>query len=117
AYAEAYQFQIPWTVAQTGVHAGAVASTSAPFEWSHEELAFSSLKVNPKTGDLMLRWFNMAGTDTELKLKSSLPSQGAYKSSILEVEGAVQSFDGDGSFTQPVKPHEIVTLGVKVSVK
>ncbi|MFE0556073.1 alpha-mannosidase [Paenibacillus sp. NPDC058910] len=117
AYAEAYQFQIPWTVTQTGVHAGAVASTSAPFEWSHEELAFSSLKVNPKTGDLMLRWFNMAGTDTELKLKSSLPSQGVYKSSILEVEGAVQSFDGDGSFTQPVKPHEIVTLGVKVSVK
>ncbi|MGG3311596.1 alpha-mannosidase [Paenibacillus lautus] len=117
AYAEAYQFQIPWTVAQTGVHAGAVASTSTPFEWSHEELAFSSLKVNPKTGDLMLRWFNMAGTDTELKLKSSLPSQGVYKSSILEVEGAVQSFDGDGSFTQPVKPHEIVTLGVKVSVK
>ncbi|MGG3509720.1 alpha-mannosidase [Paenibacillus lautus] len=117
AYAEAYQFQIPWTVAQTGVHAGAVASTSAPFEWSHEELAFSSLKVNPKTGDLMLRWFNMAGTDTELKLKSSLPSQGVYKSSILEVEGAVQSFDGDGSFTQPVNPHEIVTLGVKVSVK
>ncbi|MGG4104553.1 alpha-mannosidase [Paenibacillus lautus] len=117
AYAEAYQFQIPWTVAQTGVHTGAVASTSAPFEWSHEELAFSSLKVNPKTGDLMLRWFNMAGSDTELKLKSSLPSQGVYKSSILEVEGAVQSFDGDGSFTQPVKPHEIVTLGVKVSVK
>lgn len=117
AYAEAYQFQIPWTVAQTGVHTGAVASTSAPFEWSHEELAFSSLKVNPKNGDLMLRWFNMAGTDTELKLKSSLPSQGVYKSSILEVEGAVQSFDGDGSFTQPVKPHEIVTLGVKVSVK
>ncbi|WP_339296040.1 alpha-mannosidase [Paenibacillus sp. FSL W7-1279] len=117
AYAEAYQFQIPWTVAQTGVHAGAVASTSAPLEWSHEELAFSSLKVNPKTGDLMLRWFNMAGTDTELKLKSSLPSQGVYKSSILEVEGTVQSFDDQESFTLPVKPHEIVTLGVKVSVK
>ncbi|MGE7826298.1 alpha-mannosidase [Paenibacillus sp. NPDC093718] len=117
AYAEAYQFQIPWTVAQTGVHAGAVASTSAPLEWSHEELAFSSLKVNPKTGDLMLRWFNMAGTDTELKLKSSLPSQGVYKSSILEVEGAVQSFDDQETFTLPVKPHEIVTLGVKVSVK
>lgn len=117
AYAEAYQFQIPWTVSQTGVHAGAVASTFAPLEWSHEELAFSSLKVNPKTGDLMLRWFNMAGTDTELKLKSSLPSQGVYKSSILEVEGAVQSFDDQESFTLPVKPHEIVTLGVKVSVK
>ena len=28
AYAEAYQFQIPWTATQTGVHTGQVASTS-----------------------------------------------------------------------------------------
>lgn len=117
AYAEAYQFQIPWTAAQTGVHAGAVTSTSAPLEWSHDELAFSSMKVNPKTGDLMLRWFNMGDADTELKLKSSLPSEGVYKSSILEVEGAVQSFDEQNSFTLPVKSHEIVTLGVKASTK
>lgn len=117
AYAEAYQFQIPWTVAQTGVHAGTVASTSAPLGWSHEELAFSSLKVNRKTGDLMLRWFNMAGTDAELKLQSSLPTQGVYKSSILEEEGSVQSLDDKGSCTLPVKPYEIVTLGVKVSAE
>ncbi|OMF76087.1 alpha-mannosidase [Paenibacillus glucanolyticus] len=117
AYAEAYQFQIPWTVAQTGVHAGTVASTSAPLGWSHEELAFSSLKVNRKSGDLMLRWFNMAGTDAELKLQSSLPTQGVYKSSILEEEGSVQSLDDKGSCTLPVKPYEIVTLGVKVSAE
>jgi len=117
AYAEAYQSQIPWTAAQTGVHAGAVSSTSAPLEWSHDELAFSSMKVNPKNGDLMLRWFNMGDADTELKLKSSLPSEGVYKSSILEVEGAVQSFDEQNSFTLPVKSHEILTLGVKASTK
>lgn len=117
AYAEAYQFQIPWTAAQTGVHTGQVASTSAPLAWNREELAFSSLKVNPNTGDLMLRWFNMAGTDAELALTSSLPSQGVYKSNILEEEGAVQSFDNHGSFTLPVKPYEILTLGVKVSAE
>lgn len=117
AYAEAYQFQIPWTAAQTGVHTGQVATTSAPLAWSREELAFSSLKVNPNTGDLMLRWFNMAGTDAELALTSSLPSQGVYKSNILEEEGAVQSFDNHGSFTLPVKPYEILTLGVKVSAE
>ncbi|GIP01913.1 alpha-mannosidase [Paenibacillus lautus] len=117
AYAEAYQFQIPWTAAQTGVHNGQVASTSQPLAWTREELAFSSLKVNPNTGDLMLRWFNMAGTDAELALTSSLPSQGVYKSNILEEEGAVQSFDNHGSFTLPVKPYEILTLGVKVSAE
>lgn len=117
AYAEAYQFQIPWTAAQTGVHTGAVTSTYAPLEWKHDELAFSSMKVSPKTGDLMLRWFNMGDTDTELQLKSSLPSQGVYKSSILEVEGSVQSFDDQNSFTLPVKAHEIVTLGIKASTK
>ncbi|MCM3256480.1 alpha-mannosidase [Paenibacillus lautus] len=117
AYAEAYQFQIPWTAAQTGVHNGQVASTSQPLVWTRDELAFSSLKVNPNTGDLMLRWFNMAGTDAELALTSSLPSQGVYKSNILEEEGAVQSFDNHGSFTLPVKPYEILTLGVKVSAE
>ncbi|MFB4330613.1 alpha-mannosidase [Paenibacillus sp. CR_12] len=117
AYAEAYQFQIPWTAAQTGVHNGQVASTSQPLAWTRDELAFSSLKVNPNTGDLMLRWFNMAGTDAELALTSSLPSQGVYKSNILEEEGAVQSFDNHGSFTLPVKPYEILTLGVKVSAE
>ena len=77
AYAEAYQFQIPWTVAQTGVHAGTVASTSAPLEWSHDELVFSSLKVNPKTGDLIfaLVQYGGHGYKTEAEIFSTFPGR------------------------------------------
>ncbi|GAB6929673.1 alpha-mannosidase [Paenibacillus sp. JCM 10914] len=113
AYAEAYQFQIPWTAAQTGVHGGRVAPTTAPLGWSHEELAFSSLKVNPKTGDLMLRWFNMTGQAANLQLKSMLPVQGIYKSNILETSGELQPLDDHDGFAVSVKPYEILTLGIR----
>ncbi|MBJ8192008.1 alpha-mannosidase, partial [Bacillus cereus] len=57
AYAEAYQFQVPWTACQTGVHAGRVSAVCTPFRWESKAAAFSSLKMNPAPGDLMLRWY------------------------------------------------------------
>ncbi|HEY2493659.1 MAG TPA: alpha-mannosidase, partial [Paenibacillus sp.] len=51
AYAEAYQFQIPWTVCQTEVHGGSVTPTYTPCTWESKELAFSSMKMNEETGD------------------------------------------------------------------
>ncbi|MCZ4149555.1 hypothetical protein BZG21_34645, partial [Escherichia coli] len=75
AYRTAYQFQIPWTAAQTEIHPGTLASCHAPFDWHGEGVAFSSLKVNEETGDLMLRWYNMTGEGTELKV--TLPQEDA----------------------------------------
>lgn len=117
AYAEAYQFQVPWTAAQTGIHEGSIPTTYALLEWSRSdrELAFSSMKISERTGDLMLRWFNMAGTQAELGLQSELACGGVYKSTILEDEGEVQAFSEDGSYSMTVKPYEIVTLGVKTA--
>jgi len=117
AYAEAYQFQVPWTAAQTGIHEGSIPTTYAPLGWSRSdrELAFSSMKISERTGDLMLRWFNMAGTQAELGLQSELSCEGVYKSTILEDEGDVQAFSEDGSYSMTVKPYEIVTLGIKTA--
>ncbi|CAM3530721.1 MULTISPECIES: alpha-mannosidase [Paenibacillus] len=117
AYAEAYQFQVPWTAAQTGIHEGSIPTTYAPLGWSRSdrELAFSSMKISERTGDLMLRWFNMAGTQAELGLQSELACEGVYKSTILEDEGDVQAFSTDGSYSMTVKPYEIVTLGIKTA--
>lgn len=117
AYAEAYQFQVPWTAAQTGIHEGSIPTTYAPLGWSRSdrELAFSSMKISERTGDLMLRWFNMAGTQAELGLQSELACEGVYKSTILEDEGDVQAFSADGSYSMTVKPYEIVTLGIKTA--
>ncbi|OMF11457.1 alpha-mannosidase [Paenibacillus amylolyticus] len=91
AYIEAYQFQVPWTLAQTEVHPGYLTPNNTPFAWQGDGLAFSSLKVNEDSGNVMLRWFNMTTDAATLKLAPSQanpqPFETAYKSNILEDEG------------------------------
>ncbi|WP_339789135.1 alpha-mannosidase [Paenibacillus sp. FSL R7-0313] len=91
AYIEAYQFQVPWTLAQTEVHPGYLTPSNTPFTWQGDGLAFSSLKVNEDSGDVMLRWFNMTTDSATLNLAASQanpqPFETAYKSNILEEEG------------------------------
>ncbi|XOK61652.1 alpha-mannosidase [Paenibacillus elgii] len=111
AFAEAYLFQIPWTVCQTGVHGGPIASGYAPYRWEGGALAFSSMKVSEASGDLMLRWFNMEAAGTELGLHSARGAESVYKSNVLEEEGTLVS--EEPSLSLAVGPYEIVTLGVK----
>ncbi|WFR64724.1 alpha-mannosidase [Paenibacillus amylolyticus] len=91
AYIEAYQFQVPWTLAQTEVHPGYLTPSNTPFAWQGDGLAFSSLKVNEDSGDVMLRWYNMTTDAVTLMLATSQvnpqPFETAYKSNILEEEG------------------------------
>ncbi|WP_339167108.1 alpha-mannosidase [Paenibacillus sp. FSL R5-0341] len=91
AYIEAYQFQVPWTLAQTEVHPGYLTPNNTPFAWQGDGLAFSSLKVNEDSGDVMFRWFNMTTESANLKFAASQanpqPFETAYKSNILEEEG------------------------------
>ncbi|ETT31824.1 glycoside hydrolase [Paenibacillus sp. FSL R5-192] len=91
AYIEAYQFQVPWTLAQTEVHPGYLTPNNTPFAWQGDGLAFSSIKVNEDSGDVMLRWFNMTTDSATLKLAASQANaqsfETAYKSNILEEEG------------------------------
>lgn len=112
AYTEAYQFQIPWTVCQTDVHEGTVAPNYSPLLWESAELAFSSLKMNEETGDLLLRWYNMRRQDTELSLKLEIPSNHIYKTTILEEPGQPLTVNAIGGLSLPVGSCEIVTLGI-----
>lgn len=113
AFAEAYQFQIPWVVCQTDVHEGAIAPVYTPFEWESQELAFSSLKMNEQTGDLLLRWYNMSQQSTDLTIRSTIPQQYFYKTSILEEESHPLSSEEKGSSALQIGPCEIVTIGIR----
>lgn len=111
AYAEAYQFQVPWTVAQTDVHAGAITPVYALFQMDHNTLAFSSMKMNEGTDDLMLRWYNMSSQPTTLSVASQIPYDDAYKSNILEERGARMETTANGQLSYEVGPCEIITVG------
>ncbi|WP_261301439.1 alpha-mannosidase [Paenibacillus andongensis] len=113
AYEQAYQFQIPWTLCQTGIHNGRIAPTYAPFRWEGDKIAFSSMKMNEGTGDLLLRWYNMSSQNTELKLNSNIPLYSFYKSTIMEVNGPSIETDAEGQMSLPTGPCEIVTIGIQ----
>ncbi|NOU86724.1 alpha-mannosidase [Paenibacillus sp. LMG 31460] len=113
AYEQAYQFQIPWTLCQTGIHSGRIATTYAPFRWEGDKMAFSSMKMNEGTGDLLLRWYNMSSQNTELKLNSNIPLYTFYKSTIMEVHGPSIEADAGGQMSLPTGPCEIVTIGIQ----
>ncbi|MCG7380598.1 alpha-mannosidase [Paenibacillus sp. ACRSA] len=127
AYIEAYQFQVPWTRIQTEVHPGDLTPSHSLLAWQGEGLAFSSLKVNVDSGDLMLRWYNMTTEATTLRLAvtstSSLPWEAMYKSNVLEEEGETyeaSQIEGASSVSFASKEWimqtgacEIVTVGLR----
>lgn len=112
AYTEAYQFQIPWTVCQTGMHTGPIAPFYTPLRWEGAELAFSSLKMNEETGDLLLRWFNMSNNNAELTFSPEMKLEYLYKTTILEEPAQPLSGNTAGGLSLLVGPCEIVTIGI-----
>ncbi|MBD2870889.1 alpha-mannosidase [Paenibacillus arenilitoris] len=113
AYAEAYQFQVPWLSAQTGVHEGKLPAAYSPVSWEGRGLAFSSMKLNRESSDVMLRWYNMGADAAALKLGAAFPAERVYASDILELPGADKGLDAEGTLSADVKPYEIVTLGIR----
>lgn len=113
AFTEAYQFQIPWTLSQTEMHEGNLPPSYTPFLWEGQELAFSSLKMNEKTGDLLLRWYNMSKQSSELTLGLNIPYDHFYKTTILEEEAAPLAKNAAGGLSLLAGPCEIVTIGVR----
>ena len=114
AYAESYQFQIPWTVSQTNVHTGTIAPSYTPVNWVGQPMAFSSLKMNETTGDLLFRWFNMSRTSSPLSLELNIPHDHLYKTSILEERMSPIEKETVSGYTQQIGPCEIATFGVKL---
>lgn len=114
AYVEAYQFQIPWTVCQTGVHSGTLATSYTPLEWESQEAAFSSMKMNAETGDLLLRWYNMSIKESTLTLDLHAPHVHLYKTTILEECTTPIVGREDSIHKLQIGPCEIATFGIKL---
>ncbi|MBB6735674.1 alpha-mannosidase [Cohnella zeiphila] len=115
AYVEAYQFPVPWTVRQTGVHPGSLPADHEIVRWQGERLAFSALKVGEENDDLFLRLFNVSTAAASLEVQPSFGAAEAYESTIIETPGPVLPLGGNGTYRLPVGPAKIVTVGIKRS--
>ncbi|MBT2291230.1 alpha-mannosidase [Paenibacillus albidus] len=125
AYAQAYQYQIPWTVVQTKEPASQIVKTSYKqdepgvklplagqfINWNSDSspLAFSTLKFAEETGDLVARWYNLSSETANLKVNPSFTVQAAYESDILE-----RRISELNSEDQEVAGYKIVTRAYQV---
>jgi alpha-mannosidase len=105
AYAEAYQFQVPWIAKPTGVHNGVVPSKHSWISWSARDMALSAVKVSEETGDLVVRFFHWGGRESELYVVPAFQYSGLYKSDVLERRRVAMK-----PGLVRVLPHEIITL-------
>lgn len=108
SYDAAYQFQIPVIVGHTDVHEGTLPAVHSFIEWDGEGLALSSVKVEEKHGDLVVRWFNMDQTHRMLTANGAIETW--RKSDILERRGTELMNEGQNEIKLRVEPDEIITV-------
>lgn len=75
------------------------------------------MKLNPESNDMMLRWYNMSAQESELSLQAELAAPRIYSSNILETVGSDKALNAERSLSVPVKPYEIITLGISAGSK
>lgn len=109
AYQDAYQFQIPWVAKQTGIHEGTLPTVHSFIEWNAEHLSLSSVKVAESSGDIMVRWFNVANQEDQLSIHSNCIEQ-SYRSNVIEAKDELTE---SGNRQVRVQPYEILTVGME----
>lgn len=106
---EAFQFQVPWTVKQTGIHKGELPVVHSFMAWQGEKLSFSSLKVSEETGDVITRWYNLSSDPEVLSVSPSFAVTEANRSNILE-----QCLEKVNLNHISIRPSEIFTLSLQM---
>lgn len=112
AYANAYQFQIPWTVVQTELQHGKLPTTYSWLNWNEEEtaLAFSTLKLSQETSDVIARFYNLGQKTVMLNADLPRGTGDIYNSDVLERRHELV----DKSKGYEVAAYKIVTLSYVV---
>ena len=72
----------------------------------------TAIKQNEDSGDMILRWFNLADTPCALSVQFAEPVQAVYKSNVIEQPLEQVSAD-NGAYRFVVGPAEIFTLRIQ----
>jgi alpha-mannosidase len=103
AFVDAYQYKVPLVAVQTSVHEGELPETHQFVKTESNGLVWTSLRVAEDHDDVMIRWFNPA--EEEVNLKADIQDYESCKSNILEEK----TDDTQDSYV--VGKYEIITLG------
>lgn len=108
AYADAYAYQVPVQVCQTGIHPG--APENKLIEWNGDGLALTALKKAVKNDGIIIRWVNLSDKPAFLNADVCFGHEIIYESNIIEEN--VKPL-GHGHIGTTVKPYGIYTILIK----
>jgi len=111
AAVQAYQFQIPWSSVQTEARQGELPASHGFLGWKGEGIAFSSVKCEAGSGDIVARWFNMDLSPTTLSAKLTGADAAWSRSNVLEEK--LEDLSGSEGAVE-VRAAEILTLRASV---
>ncbi|MGN7355851.1 alpha-mannosidase [Paenibacillus sp. SAF-054] len=105
----AQQFQVPWSVRQTGIHRGNLPVVHSFLNWKGEDLIFSALKMSKDTGSVIARWYNEAHAKRSLTVEPAFAYREARRSNIME-----EPLDLADLNSIEAGPAEIVTISLQL---
>jgi len=111
AYNEACALQYPLRTIQI-LESGEGIDFSNEISWSGDALRMSAFKQAQDGKDIIIRWVNYSDETETLLIKRTDWVNNLYKSNVIEENLGEISAENDG-WKIEVKPHEIITLGVK----
>lgn len=104
-FAEAYAYQIPVTVCQTGVHTG--KAIDKIIEWSGESVALTAFKEAVMNKGKIIRWVNLSNNPSRLCAQINFSHKDIFESNIIEEN--VKRL-GYGQIDVTIKPYGIYTI-------
>ncbi len=116
-WAEAGSFNTPFICAQTGAHYGVLPLSYSFIEIAPSSLVVSAIKQGEGTDSLIVRFYNVCGTeikDAEIRVNGSVSARRVNMNEEPLMNLAV---DSRGTVRLDVRPSEIVTIEFSVITK
>jgi len=110
SYREAYSFETPMRVVNTGLHSGTLNFCASFIEVEPAAFIISAVKQAEDGNGWLVRGYNITGEDIQVTLKPWKPFKNVEQVNLAEAIIARLQADNSGRVTLPIRGHEIVSV-------
>ncbi|MDF2543281.1 MAG: alpha-mannosidase [Herbinix sp.] len=111
--AKAYQFQMPLKANQIAVQEGTLPLEKTYLSWKGQGIYLTGFKNKHKSNHRIARFINGSGKEGSLTITKTQDMKAVYRSNVIEERFYDLIADDNGLITIPVKPYEIITIGIE----
>jgi alpha-mannosidase len=109
-----YELNYPLLATQVERHQGVLPDSHSFLKVEPDDVVVTALKKAEDSGDLILRFYEWTGKDSEVRLQFFPPAESALDTNLMEKSSGPLAANG-GRVVVPTKPYEIKTVQVHLS--